>query len=108
MSRATVFLLLLSACGSKEIRKYDNSLFQLGSGFAAKEACSCRFVMERDEAFCSEWVRVSPDLGRFEVDEEAKEVSARTLGMGRAKARFIDDEVGCRIVESKAKTTAAK
>lgn len=79
-------------------RKYEASLFQLGSAFAAKAACSCTFVMGRDEEFCSEWVRVSPDIGRFRVDAQAKTVTAKALGMGRTQARFVDEESGCVLV----------
>ena len=100
MSAPTKTLLLgalcLVGCGKKStVRTYDNSLFELASGFAAKETCSCRFVMKRDAAFCKEWVRVSPNVARPKVDEDAKTVTARSLGMGKQTARFVDDQVGC-------------
>lgn len=77
--------------------KYEASLFRLGSGFAAKEACSCLFVAERDVDFCKEWVRVSPDVARFRVDEDSKTVKARALGMGKQVATWVDVERGCRL-----------
>jgi len=85
-----------AGCAKKaDVRTYDNSLFELASGFAAKETCSCRFVMQRDEAFCEEWVRVSPDVAKARVDEEAKVVTARALGMGKATDRYVDEQLGC-------------
>lgn len=91
-------LLFLASCGSGA-RKYDASLFRLASGFSAKEVCSCVFVMQRDEAFCQEWTRVSPEVARFQVDQDKKEVQARALGMGRTLARYEDEQVGCVIVD---------
>ncbi len=74
---------------------YGSSLFELGSGFAAQEACSCLFVMGMDEDFCREWVRVSPDVAKFRVDAEAQRVKARALGMGRSSAVYTEARTGC-------------
>ncbi len=82
------------------VPEYDSSLFRLGSGFAAQTACSCLFVMERDEDFCREWVRVSPDVARFRVDYEAERVKARALGMGRVSAVYTGERTGC-VIEQK-------
>jgi hypothetical protein len=91
---------LCVGCGPKgDVHTYDNSLFRLGSGFSAKEVCSCVFVMERDEDFCRQWTRVSPDIARFTVDRDARQVHARALGLGHTVARWVDDETGCVIVE---------
>jgi CubicO group peptidase (beta-lactamase class C family) len=76
---------------------YRSSLFRLGAGFAAQEACSCLFVMGMDEDFCREWVRVSPDVARFRVDYENERVKARALGMGRISAVHSDERTGCTI-----------
>jgi CubicO group peptidase (beta-lactamase class C family) len=76
---------------------YSSSLFRLGSGFAAQEACSCLFVMGMDEDFCREWVRVSPDVARFRVDYDDKRVEARALGMGRISAIYTGERTGCTI-----------
>jgi len=87
-------LALVSACGPKEGR-YDNSLFELGSGFAAKEACSCLFVSGRDEAFCKEWTRVKPNVARFKVNYVDQTVTARALLMGKQVARYRGEGLGC-------------
>lgn len=87
-------------CGKNgAVKRYDNSLFDLASGFSAKEVCSCVFVGGHDEAFCRELTRVSPDVAKFSVDQEARAVTARALGMGRTRAVYQGDGLGCTIVE---------
>ena len=91
-------LLLAAGCAKQpDVRTYDNGLLELASAFAAKETSSCRFGMERDEAFCREWVRVSPNVAKPKVDEQAKVVTAKSLGMQKATARFVDEQLGCQL-----------
>lgn len=96
----TIAMVWLAACGTpkKVSFTYDNSLFSLASGFSAKEVCSCVFVAGQDEAFCKELTRVSPDVARFKVDREAKEVRSRALGMGMQRAVYQGEGLGCTIV----------
>lgn len=94
MTRMVLLAGLLAGCGPKTAR-YDNSLFELGSGFAAKEVCSCLFVSGHDERFCADWVRVKPDVARFKVDYVAKTVRARALLMGKQVARYQGEPLGC-------------
>lgn len=82
-----------------DAERYDNGLFELAAGFAAKEACSCVFVLGRDEEFCATWTRVSPAVARFKVDREVKTVTARALGMAKTVARYTDTRTGCVIVQ---------
>ena len=51
--------------------------------------------MERDEAFCAEWTRVSPDVAHFKVDQETKAVRSKALGMGKSYAVYTDARTGC-------------
>jgi hypothetical protein len=81
-------ILLLLACTSKDPEKYSAELLSLATSFAAQEGCSCRFVMERDEAFCEEWIRVSPDIARITVDEQANTVTSSALMGWKRTARF--------------------
>ena len=100
MKHAALLFVALSACaGRADVHKYDNSLFVLGSAFAAKQTCSCLWVAGRTEDECRAWVRVSPDVARAKIDWETRTVTARALGMGRTDARFVDDQLGCEIVE---------
>lgn len=89
-----VFMLLLG-CGKKTVASYDTGLFKLASGFSAKEMCSCVFVLERDEAFCGEWTRVSPNIAGFKVDHELKTVRSKALGTSPRTARYVDAKTGC-------------
>ena len=54
--------------------------------------------MGRDEDFCAEWTRVSPDVVRFRVDHEEKQVTSRTLLFWRARARWGGAREGCVLV----------
>ncbi len=99
MSFALVAMLLVGCGGNKDVHTYDNSLFQLASGFSAKEMCSCLFVMQRPESDCAEWTRVSPDVAKYKVDHDAKSVRSRALGMGKTVARWESERTGCVIVE---------
>jgi hypothetical protein len=75
--------------------RYRNSDPSLAAAYRAKEACSCRFVMGRDEAWCRAWTEASPDVARIEVDERSRAVSARALLLWSARARFVDGRRGC-------------
>ena len=79
-------------------RVYETGLLKIATRFAAKEACSCLFVAERDEDWCRDWLRVSPDVARWRV-KGSDTVQARALGLARSTARFEGRGTGCRIVE---------
>lgn len=87
------------ACGPKDLRVYDNSLFQLGAGFNARMVCTCLYVHGRSPDECTTWTRVQPDLARFKLDEETRTVTSRVLGGGKTVARYVDDQVGCAYVD---------
>jgi hypothetical protein len=93
-----ILFVLACVAGSdaKDPQKYSASLLSLATAFAAQEGCSCRFVMERDDAFCRDWIRVSPDIARITVDEQAKTVTSRALMGWKRTARF-DPVDGCRL-----------
>ena len=89
-------ILLLLACtrAPNEPEKYSAALLSLATSFAAQEGCSCRFVMERDQAFCEEWIRVNPDIATITVDEKAKTVTSSALMGWTRTARFVPVQ-GC-------------
>jgi hypothetical protein len=68
------------------------------SSYYAKEACSCLYVLERDEAQCHEMVRQYVPISAFENDKAGRKVSVRGLGR-RSVAAYIDDRHGCRLTE---------
>lgn len=82
-----------------EVHRYSSSLLTLGVGYGARMACSCAYVMGRDEDFCREWIRVSPDLVRVRFDPVAKRVSASALGVFRGSARLLSEREGCILEE---------
>ena len=89
-------LLLLLACAPKDpVHAYDTSLLHLGTGYDAKMACSCLFVLGRDADQCKDMLRVSPDLARFQVDLEQTTVTSKALGGWARTARYRDAEQGC-------------
>ena len=92
-------LLLLVGCAPKTYHTYDNSLFELAAGFAAKEMCSCVFIAEQPEDVCDEWTRVSPNVATHHIDWEEKTVRTRALAMNRTYAQYTGEETGCVIVQ---------
>ena len=101
MSRlGLLFLLALPSLAgargfSERPAKYDASLFELATAYSAKEVCSCVFVLGRDEDFCREVTRVSPDVVTFRVDREAQRVTSRALLFWRAQASYRGAREGC-------------
>ena len=94
MSAAWILFSLL-ACGS-DLHTYELGTPSLATRFNAKEACSCLFVMGRTVESCENWVRVSPDIATFKVDEEAGTVTSRVLRTGwKSTARYVSEEEGC-------------
>ncbi len=87
--------LALSCCANDAELTYPNNDETLGAANAAHQACSCLFVMKQSEAFCRDWVRVSPDLPRYSVDFAARRVEASVLIAWPATARYVDDRRGC-------------
>jgi len=93
----TVAGLALGGCASDatEPHTYANSDEQLATGNATKMTCSCLFVMNMDEAYCSEWVKARPAIVRFSVDRKAKTVEASTFIVWTARAHWVDEKRGC-------------
>jgi len=79
-------------------RVYAAPLLQLGSAFAAKGACSCIHVAGRDEDWCRDWLRVSPDVARWRMRKDGS-VTARALGMAKTTARYQGPGRGCVLVD---------
>jgi hypothetical protein len=77
---------------------YDANVIIMLVRYTAKEACSCAFVMERDDAYCHAWVKASPTLASAELDRRTKRARAAALGVFLAEAQFVDNQVGCRLV----------
>lgn len=92
---ASAFVLLGCADDNPKQRLYDNNDLELAVGNAAKMTCTCRFVMQMDDAYCREWVRASPNVARFSVDTEKKVVESSAFIAWPARAHYVDDKRGC-------------
>jgi hypothetical protein len=76
-------------------------ILSLGTGYRAKEVCTCLFVLERSENSCNAWTRdISLDAA-FSVDAAHKAVTSSYQWLGSAlplftsTARFQDERRGC-------------
>lgn len=86
---------VLASCGSSSRRVYDNNDLELVTAYTAKDACSCLFVMEREEAFCRAFVKADPAVAQLTIDSEKKVVETSALLLWGARARYVDARSGC-------------
>lgn len=86
---------VIGTLGESVPLKFDTGLLRIAANYGAKLACSCRYVMEQSEAYCREWVRASPDIVRLSFDEDRRSVTARALGVVRARATWTGARDGC-------------
>ncbi len=90
--------LVLASCAGESAsgeRTYDNNDAQLAVGNAAFMTCTCIFVMEMPEDFCSAWVKASPAVARVGIDRGAKVVESSAFVTWAARARWLDTKRGC-------------
>ena len=89
-------VLALGSCapsGGERIYSYNDTM--LLTGYTAKDACSCLFVMDQTEEYCRAWVVANPPLGRFTFDARLKAVTSSAALLWSATARYVDDVQGC-------------
>ncbi len=99
MSRAWAWawaLAFASGCGgSGEQRVYDNNDLQLLTSYAAKELCSCAFVMGQSDDFCARWTKAAPDLKTYRINRNQRTVETQAVLFWSAKARYTGKRHGC-------------
>ena len=97
MKRLFLASLALAAlgCGGSGGREFSRNDLQLVTAHYARDLCTCRFVMEMDEAFCNAWVKASPSVSRSSVDTATKTTEASAFLLWSAHARFVSDKFGC-------------
>lgn len=95
MKRLALAALVLASCSAGTSRQYDNNDLQLVTAYAAKELCSCVFVMEMSVEYCREWTRASPAVTKFKIDEVRKTVETTALLEWGTRARFDSAKFGC-------------
>lgn len=89
-------LAALSSCGAPSgERFYSYNDLRLITGYTAREACSCLWVMEQTEDYCRNWVKNNPPLARFTIDAQSKIVTSSAAILWSATARYVDDSSGC-------------
>jgi hypothetical protein len=67
--------------------------FQLLTGFSAKETCSCAFVVEQADDYCTTFGQQPGYNVTIAIDHTAKTVTS-TFALAKRTARFADG-VGC-------------
>lgn len=85
----------LWACSRPNSPRYLHNDLQLATAYAAKETCSCVFVMEMDEAFCRRWTKAQPAVAKVAVDRETKTVTSFALILWAQRARYVNEKAGC-------------
>lgn len=90
---AALALGVVLACSGA--REYANNDLVLASGHAAHDLCSCLFVMNMPEDYCRAWIKASPDVARFSVDQTNKTVEASALVLWDARASYQGAHFGC-------------
>lgn len=97
MKRLALVMLLSAACAGEKNgeRYYDNNDAELAVGNAAFMTCTCIFVMEMPEDFCSAWVKASPAVARVGIDRGVKAVESSAFVTWAARAHWVDDRRGC-------------
>ena len=91
-----MFFFVISGC---EESGYDNHDLMLLTRYRAKDLCSCIFVMQRDEEYCRNWTKASPNLATVRVDMEQKTVETAAMQYWSGKAKWINQREGCRLEE---------
>jgi hypothetical protein len=95
MKKLIAVLLVIAGCESSPDRIYQRNDLQLLTHYAAKELCSCLFVMERDRDFCTSWTRQAPNLRTYSVDYDNKRVTTQAVLYWGASARYQGPRHGC-------------
>lgn len=85
----------LSSCERGGRRMYDNNELELVTAYTAKDACTCLFVMEREEAYCRAWVAAIPGVASLTIDPEKKVVETSAVLLWGARAHYVDAHNGC-------------
>ena len=78
---------------------YKAPLPSIGSHYVARFVCACLFVTKQTEAYCVDYARTNPNLGKSKIDYENKSVETTFGGFAKAKAIFLNDQLGCQLVQ---------
>lgn len=84
-----------SFVGIDRARAKPATQFQILTGFSAKEACSCAFVVEQTDAYCQAFGQIGGYDVDVSIDRGASAVTSTFLGTART-ARFTAGD-GCKL-----------
>ena len=90
-SALLVGLVVLTTGG--RVRAKDANVFHVLTGFSSKETCSCAFVVEQTDEYCTAFGQPAGYAVALTIDRGAKTVTA-TFGGASRVARMKDGE-GC-------------
>ena len=97
MKQKKIALALLSITGvlafAVHSRARQPDQFEVLTGFASKEACSCAFVVEQSDDYCAQFGQIDGYPAKIEIDRNAKTVKA-TFNIVSRTARFTEAQ-GC-------------
>jgi hypothetical protein len=85
MRRFVALALLLTpiVIASHDATAAPAGVIDLLTGFAAKESCSCAFVVGQSDAYCIKFGMQSAFAATITIDHTAKTVSASAVGLTR-------------------------
>lgn len=90
-SALLVGLAVLTSGG--RVRAREANIFHVLTGFSSKETCSCAFVVEQTDEYCTAFGQPAGYALTLSIDRSAKTVTASFGGVSRV-ARMKDGE-GC-------------
>lgn len=76
--------------------KYKGSSASFATAFAAKEMCSCLFVVGQTKKYCKQYIKNKVFNPPVSVNNKQKKVSSSILGLWRRKAKYMGPKTGCR------------
>lgn len=88
-----VAVLVAPFFGAVHARAESDNLFHVLTGFSAKEACSCAFVVEQTDEYCQAFGQVSGFEVEVSIDRGARTVKSTFVDASRV-ARFTEG-AGC-------------
>lgn len=90
---AAALVALATLICSDRVRAKEANVFHVLTGFSSKETCSCAFVVEQSDAYCTAFGQPSGYQVAITIDRGAKTVTASFGGASRV-ARMKEGE-GC-------------
>jgi hypothetical protein len=85
---------LVSLVFVSRARAKPTTEFQILTGYAAKETCSCVFVVQQDDTFCTAFGQIQGYTTDIAIDHTGNGVTATFTGTSARSAHYTD-AAGC-------------